>query len=78
MTHAHSSTHENLFSIVHKGVQAPSLPPCFLRHPPFDPACPLPFFKSLFRHPSFLFHPHLRYFPQTVPPTLTLRSLING
>ena len=52
--------------IVHKWVLAP---PFFLRHPPLDPACPLPFFKSLFPLPYFLFHPLLRYFRQFPPPS---------
>ena len=39
-----------------------------LRHLPLDPACLL-FLKSLFPFPSFLFHPHLRYFSQFPPPS---------
>ena len=51
---------------VHKGVPAP--PPLFLRHPPLDPACLLPFLNFWFPLPSFLFHPLLRYFTKFSPP----------
>ena len=50
--------------IVHKGVPVPST---------FQPPTPwpslLPFLKSLFPLPSFLFHPLLKYFTQLPPPS---------
>ena len=54
------------YNIVRKGV-LPVLP--FLRRPPPDPACPLPFLKFLFPLPSFLFHLLLRYFRQLPLPS---------
>ena len=56
-----------IYIIVHwgAGFQPPSP---FLRHSPFDPACP-PFFKSLFPLPLFCSTPFQLF--QTVPPTLT-------
>ena len=58
-------------NIVRKGVPAPRF---FLRHPHFEPACPLPltFLKSLFPLSSFLFHPLVRYFRQFPHPQATL------
>ena len=49
--------------------------PIFLRHPPFNPAC-LPFLKSLFLLPSFLFHLLLRYFRQFPTPSHNPPALI--
>ena len=50
--------------IVRKGVPAP--PPPFLRHPPLDPARPLPL---LFPFTFVLFHSLLRYFRQFPSPS---------
>ena len=53
-----------LLTLVRKGAPVPP----FFRHPPLDPVFP-PFLKSLFLLSSFLFHPVLRYFRQSPPPS---------
>ena len=54
-----------LLTIVRKGVP---VPPPFFQAPTPWPSIP-PFLKSLFPLSSFLFHPVLRYFRQSPPPS---------